>query len=824
MRAALVFIAGTAMAASSPENVVVLVNGDSWSSTTVANAYRVARDIPSRNFIVLRDIPSFEQVSVADFREKILVPAILEAERRGLGSQLDYLLYSTDFPTAIDVGLDMEGKTFPKQITQPASINGLSYFYKLTATKNTVYLGMNANFYFRQIARSAPNEPLPDAAQARYAAALKRFQEISKEMERELEAGNAKLGAHDAVLGEIRKELEAINKEAPGRSELLYNLACVAGRQNDVSGAMAALRDAFAHGWWDIRQVQFDTDLRLIHDRPDFKELIDQAKKAKFELWPTSGFRGNVGWLPTGQPVGPNQGARYLLSTTLGHTSGRGMSVPQVVANLTQSAKADGTRPRGTVYFLENDDVRSKTREWAFVRATEKLKDVGVSASVERGILPLKKPDVIGLTAGAEQFSWSESGSTILPGAICEHLTSFGGMLREGDSQTPLVEFLRHGAAGASGTVAEPYAIQVKFPTPFIHYHYAQGCTLAEAFYQSIAGPYQLLIVGDALCAPWKKRIAVSAPDLKPGSTIRGKVQFQPAADSPDNLTISHFELHVDGRRIAIAKAGTPLVFDSTALADGAHELQLVATATDALATTGRMVIPCLIQNSTDQVSVGRLPARKISWSEPLKLKARAVGAKRIVFRQMGREVAGVDGEEGILSVDLRGLGQGTVQLDPVGIWADGREVFGEPIRFNVMSPSPLPAQETPSGKVLAKGFAVMPAGGAPVIVQKAEGNWLTQAGVKDGMKFVVEGWFSVDAVDVYQFQLRGPADLKITVDGVAQDWPCGKEWWFVPVALSKGLHVVRIEGKADGAASLDARFGGPGSYRLNGERFQHVE
>jgi len=61
--------------------------------------------------------------------------------------------------------------------------------------------------------------------------------------------------------------------------------------------------------------------------------------------------------------------------------------------------------------------------------------------------------------------------------------------MRANAGQTPLTEFLRFGAAGASGTVTEPYAIPAKFPDPFVHVHYVAGCCLAESFYQSITGP-----------------------------------------------------------------------------------------------------------------------------------------------------------------------------------------------------------------------------------------------------------------------------------------------------------------------------------------------
>ena len=90
------------------------------------------------------------------------------------------------------------------------------------------------------------------------------------------------------------------------------------------------------------------------------------------------------------------------------------------------------------------------------------LRKLGVKAEIVNGIIPQGKNDVQGAVVGKANFSWSQSGSTILAGAICENFTSFGGRLRENGSQTPLSVFMRHGAAGSSGTVDEPYSIQEK--------------------------------------------------------------------------------------------------------------------------------------------------------------------------------------------------------------------------------------------------------------------------------------------------------------------------------------------------------------------------
>jgi hypothetical protein len=822
-------LSASALAAGAPENALVVVNGDSWASTYLANEYGALRDIAPDHFVVLRDLPSFERVTVDDFREKILRPALEAAEKRGLGGQIDYLLYSADFPTAIDVSADMAGKTFPQQITQPAAISGLTFFYQFTLAKNPGYLGLNTNFYFRQVAPMAQPTPWPAAAQKQYAEAMAVFQEIAARVERELASTPGKdapkISAEDQKrLQGVAATFRELKTAHPTHTEVIYSLASVHARLGDGDAAVAALKEAMDRGWWDMRHALQDTDFRVVRERGDFQALVSRARETKFELWPTSGFRGNIGWMPTGQPVPANRGVRYLLSTMLGYTSGRGTSVAEALASMRRSVKADSTHPKGTIYIEENGDVRSDTREWAFTRAVDKLRQIGVQAQLENGVLPMNKSDVMGVTIGAPDFEWAKSGSTILPGAICEHLTSHGGMLHEGDTQTPLTEFIRAGAAGASGTVAEPYAIQAKFPTAFVHYHYAQGCSLAEAFYQSVAGPYQLLIVGDALCAPWKKRLAVSAPELREGMELRGRLKLTPSITSSEGHKASHFELHLDGRRVAMARAGDALEFDSTSVADGEHELQLVTQATDNLGSTARMKISGVVKNSAGVLEVEAKAEGELRWDEPLRVTMRAKAAKELVLRQMGREVGRIAGAEGTIELNLRTLGQGAVKVQPVALMDGGKEVFGRTLAFRIVPPSPIAPAALPAGKKTVEGFHVSAGNGGPKVVKKSEGKWLADAGVPTNGEFAVEGWFRVEGDDVYQFQLRGPSALRISVDGKEQVWPRGKGWWFVPVPLAKGLHRVRIEGKAEGAPELDVRFGGPGSYRLDGVRFQHLE
>ena len=97
-----------------------------------------------------------------------------------------------------------------------------------------------------------------------------------------------------------------------------------------------------------------------------------------------------------------------------------------------------------------------------------------------------------------------------VPGALADHLTSFGGDLLKGASNSDQMSSLRWLEAGATasyGTVSEPCNYWQKFPNPSVLLkHYAQGNSAIEAYWKSVAWPAQGLFIGEPLAAPYARR------------------------------------------------------------------------------------------------------------------------------------------------------------------------------------------------------------------------------------------------------------------------------------------------------------------------------
>jgi hypothetical protein len=707
LAAALLLLAGMrpAIAGGGPENVLLIVNSNSWASLTVANEYIALRKIPPVNVFYVDWQGGFEGTDADAFRSKIFAPAISAMGTRAIYDHIDYAVYSSDFPYAISTVKDYPDTVkLPEYASPTASLSSATFLWHLTFSMQAKIYELGINQYARDFVN-------------------------------------------------LQQKIE---------------------RQTDP---------------------------------------------------PTHGFRSWYGWGDKGE-LREGGGQPYMLSTMLAMTSGRGNSVGEALDYLKRSASADGTAPKGTIYFTRTEDVRSTSRQDEVAAARTELGKLGVNSRVVSTAMPMQAGDVAGLISGVDNFSWRATGSTILPGAICDNFTSFGGILQEAASQTPLTEFLRYGAAGAAGTVVEPYALAQKFASPNIFVHYARGCSLAESYYQSLPAPAQVLIVGDPLCQPWANIPQVRIGGVQAGDKVSGTVTLKPEARFPKEAQVARFILFVDGRRCGSSVPGEDLVWNSATECDGHHELRVVAIAAGPIETQGRAIVPVTVDNQGKTAILATRPERNVRWGDVLQVAAKAPGAKQIHVLNNGRALGTIQGAEGQLKVDPRTLGLGPVSLHAIALFGDGalERVLPLPVQLTVLPTVALPGQAKPAG--LLPGLTLQLENKRVVPVQDTrDPAWLGANGVSANQPFSFQGVFSVAKEEVQQFQLWHYGDLQLDIDG--QPLYRGRdgkfEQRFVPINLGRGWHRLSVSGKTGGEPKLRILYGGPGAMSLNGKEFQHT-
>jgi hypothetical protein len=280
---------------------------------------------------------------------------------------------------------------------------------------------------------------------------------------------------------------------------------------------------------------------------------------------------------------------------------------------------------------------------------------------------------------GDKVIPWPTSLSQIIPGAIVDNLTSFGGKMK-GDHHTPATEFLKWGAAGSSGTVIEPFAVQAKFAHPMIMVHYVRGCSLAESYYQSVYGPFQLLIVGDALCQPWAKPVAFEISGLEAGSTAKGIVRL--TMSPADEARVDHYEVFLDGvRSQAMPKTGQ-MSFDAAHISDGYHELRVVAVAKGPLEHQSRQVIPFFVNNLGHSVSL-ELAQSEIAPQEDIVATVRGPADVEIAIEQHGRQLGKPARDGETIRFRASQLGAGISQLTAVAVVQE-KSIRSQPVPVTV--------------------------------------------------------------------------------------------------------------------------------------------
>ena len=143
---------------------------------------------------------------------------------------------------------------------------------------------------------------------------------------------------------------------------------------------------------------------------------------------------------------------------------------------------ADGTFPAQTVYLSKGGDVNRNVRYWTFDNAVFNTRLRGNYSMQRTSAFNGVSSTALGMQQGYCCFT--VSGTTYLPGAIADNLTSYGGAIFENAfGQLDMLQFLSAGASGTYGTIWEPCNFLEKFPSPQNYLYQSRGFALAECYY-----------------------------------------------------------------------------------------------------------------------------------------------------------------------------------------------------------------------------------------------------------------------------------------------------------------------------------------------------
>jgi uncharacterized protein (TIGR03790 family) len=226
-------------------------------------------------------------------------------------------------------------------------------------------------------------------------------------------------------------------------------------------------------------------------------------------------------------------------------TDSNGLANAELI--LDRAVAADSTFPTQPVYLAKTDDSARNVRFYEFDNAIFDTRVHGGYSMVRLHTDSTDYTNLLGLETGLTDFSLPTNA--YVPGAIADNLTSFGGDLLINSGQTPLLAFLDAGAAISYGTVVEPCNYLQKFPNPLDCFYQARGFCLAEAYYQSLQNPYQGIMVGEPLSAPFALRGQALWDQLPSGTAaLSGRTNLQLSfTAAAASLPLNQVDLFVDG-------------------------------------------------------------------------------------------------------------------------------------------------------------------------------------------------------------------------------------------------------------------------------------
>lgn len=407
---------------------------------------------------------------------------------------------------------------------------------------------------------------------------------------------------------------------------------------------------------------------------------------------------------------------QYFISGMLGWTGSRGNTVGELKAMIDRSVAVDGTRPGGTFYFMETTDpARSDPRDGKFDSTIATLASDGATGVHLFDVLPAGHNDCLGIMTGWATPDIDGTSMTLVPGAFCDHLTSFAATFDEG-SQVKMSRWIAKGASGTSGTVEEPCNYAGKFVVPNVHVQYYRGLSLGESVLRALDFlPFQTLTYGDLMTRPWAYLPQIQVNDA-PAAPVSGTITLTPSGTTAaPGAAMAGFDLLIDGLRHSSVTPGGQFTIDTTQLADGWHELRVLGFDNVVQKRTNRWIGTLTVDNHGRTTTLGITPASG-DLSTPFMANIAALGGtpQEVRLVQNSRVVAAATGATGSLTIHGKSLGAGTVALQAEALYADGRIVRSAPFDITIDSTAASPTATAPT----AYGFSKHVNANSPFVLE----------------------------------------------------------------------------------------------------------
>lgn len=237
-----------------------------------------------------------------------------------------------------------------------------------------------------------------------------------------------------------------------------------------------------------------------------------------------------------------------LAATNLLATMITASNVSMAKLVVSQGTLSDGAFPTQTAYLAKSGDTARNIRYLT--------SDNAVFNARLRGNYSLQRTNAAGIW-GFGNILGFQSGSYgydvgnvwFAPGGMADNMTSYGGAIFQYlYGQLSILSLLAAGASGAYGTVDEPCPYYEKFPTPQVYFYQARGFSLAECYYMGVTNPYQGLLAGEPLAAPFAWPPIGAWLNLPPGAALSGATNLSLSFTAPDvTRPVRQVDLFLDG-------------------------------------------------------------------------------------------------------------------------------------------------------------------------------------------------------------------------------------------------------------------------------------